>query len=171
MDAPTKAQAHAGLLEWLRRQGIEHELHEHELTYTATSTARAEGVDDRTFAKVVGVAAHDGRKALFVLDAPDRVDLAKARGVLGTDEVRLLTEAELAELAPECEAGAIPAVGVMFGVPLYADHAVAEDPEISFNAGSHRVSVRVDRAEWERAAGVQYADLAQDDDLRPAWAR
>jgi hypothetical protein len=53
---------------------------------------------------------------------------------------------------------------------MYADYAVKDDAEISFNAGSHRYSVRVDRASWERAAGVQYADLASAADARPAWA-
>ncbi len=120
---------------------------------------------------MVGVAADDGRKALFVVDAPDRVDLHKARGVLGARDVRLLTEAELAELASGCEVGAMPAVGAVFGLPMYTDYAVGDDAEISFNAGTHRYSVRVDRAAWERAAHVHYADLAVDADDRPAWAR
>jgi hypothetical protein len=52
---------------------------------------RAERVDPRTFAKVAGVRTPDGRTALLVLDAPDRVDLAKARRVLDASDVRLLT--------------------------------------------------------------------------------
>ena len=171
MDAPSVGRPHAGLLQWLREHGVDHEVHEHTEVFTAAGTARAEGVDARTFAKVVGVAADDGRKALFVVDAPDRVDLHKARGVLGARDVRLLTEAELAELAPGCEVGAMPAVGAVFGLPMYTDYAVGDDAEISFNAGTHRYSVRVDRAAWERAAHVHYADLAVDADDRPAWAR
>lgn len=171
MDAPSVARPHADLLRWLREHRIDHEIHEHDEAFTAAGTARAEGVDARTFAKVVGVAADDGRTALFVVDAPDRLDLAKARHVLGAGDVRLLTEPELAALAPGCEAGALPAVGPLFGVPMYVDHAIAEDAEISFNAGTHRHAVRVDRAGWEHAARVQYADVAVDADDRPAWAR
>ena len=170
MNTTVAARPHAGLLDWLREHDVDHEIHEHAVAFTATSTARAEGVDARTFAKVVGLTTGDGRRVLFVLDAPDRVDLEKARGILGTDAVTLLDEDELAELAPECEAGAIPAVGDLFGVAMYVDRAVAEDDAISFNAGSHRFSVRVDRPGWERAAGVRYADLAVDE-ARPAWAR
>jgi prolyl-tRNA editing enzyme YbaK/EbsC (Cys-tRNA(Pro) deacylase) len=54
---------------------------------------------------------------------------------------------------------------------MFADYAVREDPDISFNAGGHRFSVRVERAGWERACGLVYADLAADSDTRPAWAR
>lgn len=172
MNASTAtARAHAGLLDWLARHGVDHELHDHVETYTAKNAARAEGVDPRTFAKVIGVATEDGRRALIVLDATDQLDVRNARSALGAREVRLLTERELSELAPECETGAIPAVGSLFGLPMFADYAVRDDPEISFNAGSHRVSVRVDRAAWEHASLVRYADLAADRDGRPPWAR
>ncbi|HEU0235044.1 MAG TPA: YbaK/EbsC family protein [Candidatus Limnocylindrales bacterium] len=166
----TLDRPHGGLLAWLADRGIEHEVHTHPESFTARATADAEGVDPRTFAKVVAVATADGRHVLLVLDASDRVDLRKARRALETDDVRLLTEAELAAVVPDCEAGALPAVGPLFGLPMVADFAVRDDPEISFNAGTHRASVRVDRAAWEAAAGVVYADLAADDEV-PAWAR
>jgi Ala-tRNA(Pro) deacylase len=167
----TLDRAYKPLLDWLAGQAIEYEIHQHDPAFTARATAAAEGVDPRTFAKVVAVASPDGRKTLVVLDATDQVDLRKARQTFGVSDVRLLTEAELTELAPDCEVGAIPAVGSLFGLTMYADYAVREDPEVSFNAGSHRFSARVDRARWERACGVVYADLAVDADGGPAWAR
>jgi Ala-tRNA(Pro) deacylase len=170
MATAVPAQAHTGLLDWLRTHKVEHEIHEHPETFTATSTAHSEGVDARSFAKVVGVATEDGRHVLIVVDATDRVDLRKAHEVLGSS-VKLLTEAELAAHTPGCEPGAMPAVGALFGLPMYADYAVRDDAEISFNAGTHRSSVRVDRAGWERATAVQYADLAAETDDEPAWAR
>jgi Ala-tRNA(Pro) deacylase len=161
----------AGLLEWLASQDVEYEIHEHDPAFTARATAAAEGVDPRTFAKVVGVVTHDGRNVLVVLDAIDQLDLGKARQALEASDVRLLREAELTDLAPGCEVGAIPAVGSLFGLAMYADYAVRDEPDISFNAGSHRFSARVERAGWERASGVVYADLAADTEARPAWSR
>ena len=158
------------LLDWLAGLDIEYEIHEHEPAFTARATASAEGVDPRTFAKVVAVATPDDRRVLVVLDAPDQVDLRKARTVLDVRDVRLLSEPELKALAPDCELGAIPAVGSLFGLPTYADYAVRDDFEISFNAGSHRISVRVERSSWERACHVVYADLAADTEAGPAWA-
>lgn len=166
LDRPYKP-----LLNWLASQDIEYEIHQHDQAFTARATAAAERVDPRTFAKVVGVAASDQRTAIVVIDATDQLDLRKARETLGASDVRLLTEPELTALAPGCEVGAIPAVGALFGLATYADHAVRDDPEISFNAGSHRFSARVDRARWELAASVVYADLAVDADRGPAWAR
>lgn len=170
VDLPRYTGPHAGLLDWLGGRHVDYELREHPETFTAEATARVEHVDPRRFAKVVGVAASDGRRALLLVDAPDHVDLAKARHVLGAADVRVLTEAEFAALAPECEAGTIPPIPDLFGIPVFADFALREAPEISFHAGSHRYTVHVDRAAWERTAGIAYADLAVDDGT-PAWAR
>jgi Ala-tRNA(Pro) deacylase len=169
--ATPRAEPDARLLEWLSSHGIEFEVHRHDPAFTALQTARAEGVEPRTFAKVVVVAAGDDRTVMIVLDATDHLDVAKARLVFDTNHVRLLAEPELLALAPGCDVGAMPAVGALYGLPTYADHAVHEEPEISFNAGSHQVAARVDRARWERACGVVYADLAEATDSGPAWAR
>ena len=171
IDTAELATPHAGLLDWLAAADNEYELHEHPLTYTARETARAEGIDPHRFAKVVAVATSDGRKALIVVDAVDRVDLVKARHVLDAGAIRLLSEEEMLELAPECAVGTIPPVGDLFGVHVYADHAVREDPDISFHAGSHRYTIHLDRAAWERSARVVYGDLAADRDGTPVWAR
>jgi Ala-tRNA(Pro) deacylase len=167
----TSAGPHKGLVDWLVSESIKHEIHEHPLAFTARETARAEGVEPTTFAKVVGVMTGEGSNALIVLDATDHLDLRKARKALDTGHLRLMTEDELAALAPDCEVGALPAVGALYQLPMYADYAVREDPEISFNAGSHRYSVRVDRVAWDSATGVVYADLAEEVDRRPAWSR
>jgi Ala-tRNA(Pro) deacylase len=168
--APRSTGPYEGLLDWLAGRHVEHDVHAHPTTFTAEATARAEHVDPRQFAKVVGVGTPDGRRALLVVDAPDHIDLAKARHVLEARDVRVLTEGELRELNPECEVGTVPPIPDLAGVPVYADLAVREDPEISFHAGSHRFTVHVERSAWERAAGIVYADLAQTRDI-PPWAR
>jgi Ala-tRNA(Pro) deacylase len=161
----------ASLMKWLMAEGVDHEVHEHDRSFTAMATARAEGVDPKTFAKVVWVRSAEGGDALLVVDAEDHVDLKKAREALKAGRVKLVPEYEIEMLAPDCEAGAMPAVGALFGLPTYADDAIREDAEISFNAGNHRVAVRVDRAAWEKAANVQYADLALSTWREPAWSR
>lgn len=164
--SPLSATPHAGLLDWLDWNGVEHVIHEHPPAFTALETAREEGVDPVTFAKVVAVGTSDGGRALIVLDAFDQVDLRKVGRVLGDSHPRLLTELELAGLAPDCEVGALPAVGGLFGLPTYADIAIREARQISFNAGTHSHCVRVERRAWQRAAAVTYADL-----VRPAGAQ
>lgn len=170
VELPRPTGPHPGLLDWLAGRHVDYELREHPETFTAEATARAEHIDPRRFAKVVGVATSDGRSALLLVDAPDHVDLSKARRVLGAADVRVLTESEFGALSPECDAGTIPPIPELVGLPVYADFALREVPELSFHAGSHRYTVHVDRIAWERSAGIAYADLAVDDGT-PAWAR
>jgi Ala-tRNA(Pro) deacylase len=112
----------------------------------------------------------DGRRALIVVDATDHLDLAKAATALAADRVRLLSEIEMQSFAPDCEVGTMPPIGELFDVPVLADTAVREDPEITFHAGSHHFTVHVDRPGWERAVGVGYHDLAERR-TEPAWSR
>jgi Ala-tRNA(Pro) deacylase len=161
---------HAGALDWLASHGVEYELREHPVTITARETARVEGIDPRRFAKTIGVRSDDDRRALMVVDAADRLDLVRAREVLHSGSVRLLDEEELLALAPDCEVGTLPPIGELFGVPVFADYAIRDDPEITFHAGSHAFTLTVDRAQWARAVGVVYGDLSVDVDERPAWA-
>jgi Ala-tRNA(Pro) deacylase len=171
MGATITSSADPGLLAWLTDREVDYEVHEHVETMTARATARAEGVDAHTFAKVVAVRLPNGAAAFTILETTDQLDLHKAARAFAVDAVRLLTEGELAAITPGCEIGAAPAVGSLYGLPMYADHALRDDDIISFNAGSHRCSVRVERAGWERATGVLYADLAATDDDHPAWSR
>jgi Ala-tRNA(Pro) deacylase len=171
MGASTTSSADPGLLVWLADHEVEYEVHEHAPAMTALATAKAEGVDAHTFAKVVAVRLPDGLAAFLILETTDQLDLRKTARALGVDEVRLLTEGEMAAVTPACEIGAVPAVGSLYGLPMVADRALRDDDAISFNAGSHRCSVRVERAAWERATGVAYADLAVADGDRPAWSR
>jgi Ala-tRNA(Pro) deacylase len=165
------AGPHPGLLDWLKANGIEYELHEHPTTFTARETARAERVNPAAFAKAIGVVTDDGRRTLAVLDADDHLDLLKARQVLGASHVRLMTEDELAEACPGCEVGATPAVGAVFGLPMHVDVAIRDIQVLTFPAGSHRYTVHVDRQAWERALRVTYVALAEHRNLEPAWMR
>ena len=171
MEAPVSVGPMQSLITWLESAGIDYELHEHDRSLTAMATARAEGVDPHTFEKVVWVRSAEGGDALIVLDATDHLDLSKAREVLRSGKVKLVPEDEIAKLAPDCDPGAMPAVGDLFGLPTLADLHVCDSAEVSFNAGSHSVAVRVDRAAWETALGVVYADLAARTWREPAWHR
>ena len=171
MEAKVSKGPMRSLLTWLDAERIEYEIHEHDRSLTATATARAEKVDPRTFEKVVWVRSAEGGDALMVVDSEDHLDLKKAREVLKSGRVKLVPEDEIKELTPDCDPGAMPAVGKLFGLPTYADYAVRDDPEISFNAGSHTFAIRVDRVAWEKALGVVYASLKVDTWREPPWSR
>lgn len=160
MSAPPTTGPYAELVTWLEDHGVPFELHDHPLTYTASATAHVEGVSERDFAKVVGVRLADGSRLLAVVDAADLVDLVRLAGAVDAGWATLLSETELTAILPACEAGTIPPIPELARVPVVADEAIRGDARITFHAGSHRTAVQVDRAAWEREAGIRYASFA-----------
>ena len=109
---------------------------------------------------------------VLVLAAENRLNEAnEICAALKSGKVKLVSEDEIEQLAPDCDPGAMPAVGSLFGLPTYADLHVGDSAEVSFNAGSHTIAVRVDRVAWEKALGVVYADLAAATWREPSWYR
>ena len=62
----------------------------------------------------------------------------------------LATEVEFADMFPDCEPGAMPPFGNLYGLDVYVAETLAEDELIAFNAGSHRELVRMAYADFER---------------------
>jgi Ala-tRNA(Pro) deacylase len=87
-----------------------------------------------------------------VLPASWNVDLYRLRTVFDTYQVRLATENEIAGLFPDCELGAMPPFGNLYGLPVYVDQSLTEDEEIVFHAGTHSDAIRM--RYWDFAALV-----------------
>jgi Ala-tRNA(Pro) deacylase len=124
----------------------------HKVAFTAQEEAAATHVPGRDWAKVV-VCIADGKAIQAVLPATMNVNFRWLRELTGTAEVRLATEREMEQLFPDCEAGAIPPIA-LYGYPVYVDLALAFEPEIVFNAGTHN-----------EAIGMRWGDFAKS--VRP----
>jgi Ala-tRNA(Pro) deacylase len=71
------------------------------------------------------------------------VDFELAKAGLGATDVSLATEEQFATLFPECEIGAMPPFGNLFGLPVFVDPALERYESIFFNAGNHLQTVRL----------------------------
>jgi Ala-tRNA(Pro) deacylase len=87
---------------------------------------------------------------MLVLPAPHRVSLEKLASALGGPKVRLAREEEFTPAFPDCDAGAMPPFGNLYGLPVYVDSALAEDETIVSQAGTHRHTLEVAYADFER---------------------
>jgi Ala-tRNA(Pro) deacylase len=123
----------------------------HRTAYTAQELAQEEHVPGKMVAKTVVVKLDDAF-ALAVMPATARADFARLKSALGAREVRLATELEFTGLFPDCEVGAMPPFGNLYGVPVYVDAALAQDEEVIFNAGTHQDTIRMRYADFERLA-------------------
>jgi Ala-tRNA(Pro) deacylase len=90
--------------------------------------------------------------AMAVLPAPLHVDLRQLREMTGATSVELATESEFKSLFPECELGAMPPFGRLYGMETYVARRLTEDEYIAFNAGTHTELIRMRFRDFERLA-------------------
>ena len=129
-------------------------------TITAHETAEATQIGRQHFAKTVMVKS-DGAMAMVVMPAAYRLDLTRLSRALGGSEVELAQETEFRDAFPDCELGAMPPFGNLYGLPVHVDSRLAEQDEIAFNAGSHTDVVRMPYAEFKQFAQPKVLWLAQ----------
>ncbi len=142
-----------------RERGVPFQATAHQEVYTAQEVAAVEHVSGYAMAKIVAVSADD-KLLLLVLPAPHRVALDKVKRALGAKEVHLAREEEFGRAFPDCEVGAMPPFGSLYGVPVYADAALAKDPQIVFRAGTHRETMTVAYADFERLEKPQVGEYS-----------
>jgi Ala-tRNA(Pro) deacylase len=99
-------------------------------------------VSGKELAKEVMVKA-DERFVMAVLSANWNVDLKKLKEIFRTSHVQLATEAEFRELVPDCELGAMPPFGNLYGLGVYVDQSLATDEQIVLQAGTRHEEVKL----------------------------
>ena len=80
---------------------------------------------------------------MAVIPLAESVDIDRLRKCLGTHNVHLAAESEFRHLVPDCDAGAMPIFGSMYGIPVLVAHELTDNEEIAFRAGTPRDIERV----------------------------
>lgn len=137
------------LQQFLHDHAIGFETIHHARADTAQDTAHSACITERELAKTVLIKL-DGRMAMAVLSAEHRLDLAALKQATGAHAVALAHEDEFAPLFPDCEAGAMPPFGNLYGLDVFVDESLSDDGEITFNAGSHTELIRIPFALFEQ---------------------
>lgn len=148
-------------MRYLSGERVAFEVSHHPPRYTAQEVAQVEHIPGRLVAKVVMVVA-DGGPVMAVVPATARVSLPLLRDVLGAREVRLAQESEFDHVFPDCEVGAMPPLGNLYGVPVYGDAALTKAPVIFFNAGTHEDVISISYADFARLVHPRVATFAAE---------
>jgi Ala-tRNA(Pro) deacylase len=137
------------LKEFLDSENIQYVVISHSPAFTAQQIAASAHVKGRELAKTVMVKI-DGHLAMAVLPASQKVDLERLRETAGADQVELASEREFRDHFPDCDLGAMPPFGNLYGLEVYVADGLTEDDEIAFNAGSFTELVRMSYGDFER---------------------
>lgn len=140
------------LAELLTREGVPFELIPHRDVYTAQERAAASHVSGRVLAKVVVV--HDPTDdwfALAVVPASAYLDVLEFRERTGRPRLQLAPEATFARLFPDCDVGAMPPFGRLYGgLEVYLDGSLARRDELVFQGGTHHEEVKIPMRDYLR---------------------
>jgi len=153
------------LREFLDSHNIKYMVVSHSIAYTAQGIAALVHLSGKKLAKTVIVRV-DGALAMAVVPASFHVDLDLLRTVAGARVVEIATEREFKDAFPDCETGAMPPFGNLYGMAVYTDAILGENEDITFNAGTHRELVRMAWADMVQLVNPTVANLTH----RPAMA-
>lgn len=148
------------LVTYLQEQHVSFQTHEHRTAYTSDQMAEAEHIPGKLVAKAV-MAFADGKMVMLVLPSTYLVNYTKAAAALGVRTFRLAAEDEFTSAFPDCEIGAMPVFGNLYGLPVYVDISLTEDETIVFPVGTHTESIRVPYADFERLVQPKVVELAR----------
>lgn len=151
--------AAAKLKGFLDSFGIKYVAIRHSPAFTAAEVAASSHIPERCFAKTI-VVDISGGLAFVVLPANRKIVLGDLRDLFADHDVKLADEDELAKRFPDCERGAMPPVGNLYGLPVYIAQSLAEEPEIAFNAGTHHEVIKMAFADFDRLVNPRVLDFA-----------
>lgn len=132
----------------------------HSQVFTAQEIAASAHISGKALAKTVMVKI-DGKLTMAVLPATDKVDFDQLKKTAGAEKVELASEDEFKDMFPECEVGAMPPFGNLYGTDVYVDEKLTRDELIAFNAGSHTELIQLPYNDFERLVKPKTAHISR----------
>jgi Ala-tRNA(Pro) deacylase len=148
------------LKDFLDKNDIQYILISHSRAYTAAAIGAITHIPGKVIAKTVMVKL-DGKLAMVVVPGSRHVNLGALKSALGVNSALLVTEPEFADAFPDCEVGAMPPFGSLYGLQVYVDETLTHDEVIAFNAGSHRELMRMRYKDFEQLENPTVIDVVK----------
>jgi len=137
------------LTDYLDRNKVKYIAMAHSPAYTSEEIAAIAHLPGKEIAKTVMMKIEE-KMTMIVLPASYMIDFSELRRVLAAQKTELATEDEFRGLFPECEVGAMPPFGNLFGIEVVVEKSLAMDQEIAFNAGTHNELLRMTYRDFDR---------------------
>lgn len=137
------------LKSFLDENNIKYVSIKHSSAYTAQEIAALAHIPGKELAKTV-IIKINGKMAMAVLPASYKVSFEQLKEALGMQEVRLAYEQEFLDKFPDCDVGAMPPFGNLYGMDVFVAESLAEDEEIAFNACNHTELIKMKFSDFER---------------------
>jgi Ala-tRNA(Pro) deacylase len=134
--------------EYLKRNNIKYEVIHHPLAYSSSKTAHLAHVHGYEMAKPV-IVKIDGILTMVVMTANQRVNFSLLKALFQTQDIELASETDFVKKFSDCEMGAMPPFGNLYGMDEIISEELTKDEEITFNAGTHTDLIRMKYSDFE----------------------
>jgi Ala-tRNA(Pro) deacylase len=152
---------------FLKTRQVAFQLMLHSPAPCATRLAQSLHVSGHHVAKAVLLRAGGGY-ILGVLPATHRIDFDRLADVLGLREIRLATEDEVECVFTDCERGALPPFGRLYGLTTVIDCSLPREAEIVFEGNLRHEGVRMRCDDYEALENPVRAGFAVEMHARSA---
>ena len=133
---------------YLRAQYADYDIMRHSMTWCSTQTAQACHVSGNRIAKGVVLKDEQGY-VLAVLPASHHIQFHRLNRWLGR-RLDMVSEDEATELFKDCEPGAFPVFGEIYGIETVVDESLDGVPEIFAEGGDHASLIHMSQSQFDR---------------------
>lgn len=136
------------LTKYLAKSGVKYDTIKHPTAYTAQQIAACAHISGKQYAKTV-IVKLDGKFAMLVMPGDERVDLQELCEQVGCESATIANEYEFSNEFKDCETGAMPPFGNLYGMEVYVAKDLTKDKNIAFNAGTHTELIKMKYSDYE----------------------
>jgi Ala-tRNA(Pro) deacylase len=137
------------LKDFLDKNKIKYTTISHSPAFTTQEIAASAHIRGKELAKTVMIKV-DGKMAMAVLPASFKIDFDLLKNAIKAGNMELATESDFKDLFGDCDVGAMPPFGNLYGMEVFAAESLAEDEEIAFNSGSHTELIKMAYKDFDR---------------------
>jgi len=137
------------LKDFLDKHRVKYVVITHSRAFTSQEIAMSALMPEKELAKTVMI-KFDGRMVMAVLPSSYKVDIELLREATGAGKIELASENEFQDMFPECEIGAMPPFGNLYGMEVFVGESLKGNKTIAFNAGSHTELIKLAYRDFEK---------------------
>jgi len=149
------------LTTYLDQRGVRYEICKHDHSHSSAETARTAHVPAHQLAKSV-ILEDDAGCVMAVVPADKNVMLGQVARMLDRHELRLADENRIAVLFDDCERGAVPPVGLAWGIETIVDDELEANDVVYMEGGDHECLLRMSHDQFHALmSGARHGQICK----------
>lgn len=144
--------------EYLDSLLIDYTLISHRESFTAQETAHSAHIKGNTLSKVIVVSSAN-KMSMIVIPANYLLHQIELSQALALKDLTIVPERDFAERFAECETGAMPPFGRLYGMEVFVARELAQNQTITFNGGTHNLLIKMRTIDFIEIANARIISL------------